>query len=253
MLQKPRNNWVQLPITSGLKGSLLAVSVDGKTPHLNRDGIDACLVASDGIGWHRMASDGIGWHGMASNGKKKSKRPSACSKRNSLAPRIGRTNSTARKLHASADAAHQQAQQAHKRAESAHKKVGSLHGLRAQAAESPVGKARPPKRRITILRSRKPAGRLYRQPSSDRATSRLPFTIVGIGASAGGLEALSELLAHPPRETGMAIVIPQHLDPTHESHLGQLLARATKIPVLDIATGCGRNRTSFMCCQPTRV
>ena len=34
----------------------------------------------------------------------------------------------------------------------------------------------------------------------------------------------------------MAIVIPQHLDPTHESHLGQLLARATKIPVLDIAT-----------------
>jgi two-component system CheB/CheR fusion protein len=185
-----------------------------------------------------MASNGIEWHRMASNGKKKSKEAKRLSKRNSLAPGIGRANSTARKLHASADAAHHQARQAHKRAESAHKKADSLHALRAQAAESPVGKARPPKAPLDYdPAEQKTGGPALSTTLSDRATSRLPFAIAGIGASAGGLEALSDLLAHLPRETGMAIVILQHLDPTHESHLGQLLARATKIPVLDIATG----------------
>ena len=44
-------------------------------------------------------------------------------------------------------------------------------------------------------------------------------TVVGIGASAGGLEAFTELLSHLPDDTGMAFVLIQHLDPTHESHL----------------------------------
>ena len=41
-----------------------------------------------------------------------------------------------------------------------------------------------------------------------------PFVVVGIGASAGGLEALSELLANLPEKTGMAFVVVQHLDPS---------------------------------------
>ena len=41
--------------------------------------------------------------------------------------------------------------------------------------------------------------------------------IVGVGASAGGLEAFKELLGHLPVDTGMAFVLVQHLDPDHES------------------------------------
>jgi two-component system, chemotaxis family, CheB/CheR fusion protein len=59
------------------------------------------------------------------------------------------------------------------------------------------------------------------------------FPVVGIGASAGGLEAVTHLLQHLPLNTGMAFVVVQHLDPTHESALTQLLARATKMPVVE--------------------
>ena len=53
---------------------------------------------------------------------------------------------------------------------------------------------------------------------------------MGIGASAGGLEALTELLGALP-ETGMALIVVQHLDPTHESLLSEILAKKTVIPV----------------------
>ncbi len=58
-----------------------------------------------------------------------------------------------------------------------------------------------------------------------------PFPIVGIGASAGGLEAFSQLLRALPADTGMAFVLVQHLDPTHESRLPEVLARTTAMPV----------------------
>jgi two-component system, chemotaxis family, CheB/CheR fusion protein len=57
-----------------------------------------------------------------------------------------------------------------------------------------------------------------------------PFFVVGIGASAGGLEALIELLSALPT-TGMAFIVVQHLDPTHESLLSEILAKKTAIPV----------------------
>lgn len=60
------------------------------------------------------------------------------------------------------------------------------------------------------------------------------FLIVGIGASAGGLEAISELLENLPPDTGMALVIIQHLDPTHESKIDEILARKTLMPVAEI-------------------
>jgi two-component system CheB/CheR fusion protein len=57
-----------------------------------------------------------------------------------------------------------------------------------------------------------------------------PFFVAGIGASAGGLEALTELLGALPA-TGMAFIVVQHLDPTHESLLSEILAKKTAIPV----------------------
>jgi two-component system CheB/CheR fusion protein len=60
---------------------------------------------------------------------------------------------------------------------------------------------------------------------------------VGIGASAGGLEAFTQLLQHIPVATGLAFVLVQHLDPTHESMLPELLSRVTKIPVQQVRKG----------------
>jgi len=58
--------------------------------------------------------------------------------------------------------------------------------------------------------------------------------IVGVGASAGGLEAFQELLRALPADTGMGFVLVQHLDPVHESVLTQLLARASSMPVYEV-------------------
>src|SRR5690242_10058648 len=57
------------------------------------------------------------------------------------------------------------------------------------------------------------------------------FPIVGIGGSAGGLEAFLQFLEPLPTTTGMAYVFVQHLDPSHSSILPELLARVTKMPL----------------------
>ncbi len=63
------------------------------------------------------------------------------------------------------------------------------------------------------------------------------FPVVGIGASAGGLEAFRELLSHLPIDTGMAFVFIQHLDPKQKSLLSEILARATAMPVVEVEQG----------------
>ena len=63
------------------------------------------------------------------------------------------------------------------------------------------------------------------------------FPIVGVGASAGGFEAFSELLKNLPENTGMAFVLVQHLDPTHSIVLTDILSRTTKIPVVEVTDG----------------
>ena len=60
------------------------------------------------------------------------------------------------------------------------------------------------------------------------------FPIVGIGASAGGLEALEQFLGHVPERSGMAFVIVQHLDPTHKGIMSELLQRATRMKVSQV-------------------
>ncbi len=65
------------------------------------------------------------------------------------------------------------------------------------------------------------------------------FPIVGIGASAGGLEALEQFLGRVPAASGMAFVIVQHLDPTHKGIMPELLQRATRMKVIQV-----KDRTS---------
>jgi len=60
------------------------------------------------------------------------------------------------------------------------------------------------------------------------------FPIVGLGASAGGLEALEQFLGHVPKDCGLGFVVVQHLDPTHKGILVELLQRGTAIPVIQI-------------------
>ncbi|HXT00756.1 MAG TPA: CheR family methyltransferase [Elusimicrobiota bacterium] len=64
-----------------------------------------------------------------------------------------------------------------------------------------------------------------------------PFPIVGVGASAGGLEAFTQLLASLPPDSGLGFVLVQHLDPKHESALTGLLAKTTSMPVRQAIDG----------------
>ncbi|WP_310559833.1 CheR family methyltransferase [Flavobacterium sp.] len=61
-----------------------------------------------------------------------------------------------------------------------------------------------------------------------------PFTVVAIGASAGGLEAITQLLQNLSPTTGMAFIYVQHLSPDHKSMLALILSKSTQMPVQDV-------------------
>ncbi len=71
----------------------------------------------------------------------------------------------------------------------------------------------------------------------EQAQSNKLFPIVGIVASAGGLEAFTQLLSHLPIDTGMAFVLIQHLDPNQRSLLTEILAKTTQMPVREVQNG----------------
>ena len=73
--------------------------------------------------------------------------------------------------------------------------------------------------------------------SGRTATETDSFAVVAVGASAGGLEAFSQLLRALPNNTGMAFVFIQHLDPKHHSILSELLAKAANMPVREATNG----------------
>ncbi|MDP9360479.1 MAG: hypothetical protein M3P29_03400, partial [Acidobacteriota bacterium] len=76
--------------------------------------------------------------------------------------------------------------------------------------------------------------------TSDRGVASVPVAsirVVGIGASAGGLDAFIELVSAIPVETGLAFVLIQHLDPRHDSMLVDILAGAAAIPVQEVVDG----------------
>src|ERR1700736_5344287 len=68
-------------------------------------------------------------------------------------------------------------------------------------------------------------------PDVSSAAQSVPSRVGGIGASAGGLEAFSELLRHLPKNTGMAFVFVQHLEPKQTSRLTDIFSRITDMPV----------------------
>lgn len=74
---------------------------------------------------------------------------------------------------------------------------------------------------------------LNKFPKSDAPTSN-DFPVVGLGASAGGIDAYKRFLKAIPENSGMAYVLVQHLDPTHESILPEILAKVTSLPVREI-------------------
>jgi two-component system CheB/CheR fusion protein len=73
--------------------------------------------------------------------------------------------------------------------------------------------------------------------SDGRGSAKGKFPIVGVGASAGGLESFERLLKALPKDTGMALVLVQHLDPTHASQLTEILCHATTMPVAEARQG----------------
>ncbi|MGO9017243.1 MAG: chemotaxis protein CheB [Syntrophobacteraceae bacterium] len=72
---------------------------------------------------------------------------------------------------------------------------------------------------------------------SNGRNSKKPFYIVGIGASAGGLEALGQFFAQMPPNCGLAFVVVTHLDPTHKGMMPELLQRFTKMKVYQVEDG----------------
>ncbi|MGB4398913.1 MAG: CheR family methyltransferase [Daejeonella sp.] len=86
---------------------------------------------------------------------------------------------------------------------------------------------------------------LKKKGSDSGSVSDLQFPIVGIGASAGGLEAVSLFLQAIPEKSGMAYVFVQHLNPEHESALPEILQKSAKIPVHQITDDIHLEQDNF--------
>jgi two-component system, chemotaxis family, CheB/CheR fusion protein len=89
-----------------------------------------------------------------------------------------------------------------------------------------------------VTRKRKSARPVLPPPKTSSESGEKPgkpsFPIVGIGASAGGLEAFKQLLHALPVDTGMGFVLVQHLSPTHASNLAEILSRSTRMTVMEV-------------------
>jgi two-component system, chemotaxis family, CheB/CheR fusion protein len=87
---------------------------------------------------------------------------------------------------------------------------------------------------------RKPSSRRRSLPATAAPPARPPPrtpAVVAIGASAGGLEAIEQFLQGVPERSGLAFVIVQHLDPTHQGAMPELLQRGTRMPVAQVKDG----------------
>src|ERR1700679_2875916 len=86
--------------------------------------------------------------------------------------------------------------------------------------------------------SKRPARRATKTPTPKKFPSagpgHSPVPVVGIGASAGGLEAFRELVQALPNDTGMAFVLVSHLSKTYKSMLSEFLSKVTKMPVAEV-------------------
>jgi two-component system CheB/CheR fusion protein len=96
--------------------------------------------------------------------------------------------------------------------------------------------AKPASKSASESATRAGAASVAVAPTPDPEGPETPL-IVGIGASAGGLNAFKAFFANMPADSGMAFVLIQHLDPTFNSILSDLLSRQTQMPVIDAADG----------------
>jgi two-component system, chemotaxis family, CheB/CheR fusion protein len=87
---------------------------------------------------------------------------------------------------------------------------------------------------LPAAQAEKPGDQIHPKTRLLKSKTLKHFPVVGVGASAGGLEAFTQLLQNLPVDTGMAFVLVQHLDPEHESVLTQLLAKTTSMPVSEV-------------------
>lgn len=84
-------------------------------------------------------------------------------------------------------------------------------------------------------------------PDTTATSERPDFPIVGIGASAGGLEAFEKFFAHMPRDSGIAFILAQHLTPGRQNLLGDIMERFTAMQVRVVQANDGT------VVQPNRV
>ncbi|WP_137806331.1 CheR family methyltransferase [Pseudomonas sp. G(2018)] len=80
--------------------------------------------------------------------------------------------------------------------------------------------------------------------------STLPFAVVGIGASAGGLQALKSFFEHMPADSGMAFVIILHLSPNHESVADRIIQDVTQMPVRQVTDTIGIEKNTVYVISP---
>src|SRR5262245_50290087 len=78
---------------------------------------------------------------------------------------------------------------------------------------------------------------MARKTARHNSTVSPPQYVVGIGASAGGMQAIHDLFDHLPPATGFAFVVVQHLSPDYKSLMVELLAKHTHMPVLEAEHG----------------
>ena len=75
------------------------------------------------------------------------------------------------------------------------------------------------------------------EEGTENAAASLPYPVVAIGASAGGLQGFRELLEHLAEHTGLSFVLVTHLAPDQKSYLTEIMERHTKMPVQPIVEG----------------
>ncbi|MEW6054075.1 MAG: chemotaxis protein CheB [Nitrospirota bacterium] len=119
-----------------------------------------------------------------------------------------------------------------------------------------VSKGTQPKKKsakVSPLKHRELNDRSKSQPPASKETKPISeFPVVGIGASAGGLEALGAFFTHMPPNAGIAFVIIQHLDPKHKSLMDELLKRHTPMRILQAEDGLTLEPNSVYLNQPDK-
>ncbi len=110
---------------------------------------------------------------------------------------------------------------------------------------------KPRRKKAPSQKAQRKVAAKSKQPLSDKSSSA-SFPIVGMGASAGGLEAFESFFKAMPAENGMAFILVAHLAPSHVSLLPELLQKATEMPVFPIENGVSVKPNSVYVIPPNK-